>query len=145
IAELANLPVSLLKYRLHGGSVSETQRGDQMSRLRAICEEAWQRRGIEGQFTAKTEIRPSRKRRSKFEFELKYGWWAFESGEKRTSISYAWSAIGLMPWRREGWQLLRANVVRRPREANARSEQSIQMTGLSVADTTSPLVNRRPR
>ncbi|MEM6473753.1 MAG: glycosyltransferase, partial [Planctomycetota bacterium] len=143
IAELANIPQTLLKYRLHRDSVSETRRSDQVLNMRNTCEDAWERRGISGKFTAKTEIRPGLGRRSKFEFELKYGWWALKSGERRTSLSYARSAIAMMPWRPEGWQLLKAGLA--PERFIQASSRRIEPDATSSLTRTSDAVARRPR
>lgn len=110
--ELYNVPKRLLRYRLHSGSVSERDREAQISAMYRACEEAWQRRGVAGRFTATTNFRPTRERASRFRYQLRYGWWAFQSGERRTAVSYGAVAVLMMPWRVEGWKLLAACAIK---------------------------------
>lgn len=106
VSELRNVPRRLLRYRLHSGSVSERHRQQQIEKMHDACEQAWRRRGVAGQFTAKVNFRPAPTRESRFRCRLRYGWWAFQSGERRTAASYAAAAVRMMPWRPEGWKLL---------------------------------------
>jgi hypothetical protein len=36
---------------------------------------------------------------------LKYGWWAFNSGQRRTALFYGMKAIRIQPFRVGGWKL----------------------------------------
>lgn len=116
IGTLGNVPEALLQYRLHPKSASATQREVQRARARLACERAWQRRGIAGTFEAAEPWRPGRDRASRHEFMLRYGWWAFGSGEKRTAILYARRAIALQPWKPAGWKLLGVASLKSPRK-----------------------------
>lgn len=103
---LANLPEVVLRYRLHPGSVSEQRRGEQRDTMRRACENAWRRRGVRGEFTASNPWRPGPDRTSRHQFALKYGWWAFQSGERGTAVRYGARAIASLPAKPEGWKLL---------------------------------------
>ncbi len=105
IGQLANLDEALIRYRLHEGSISEQKGKEQRSAARDACERAWKRRGIQGEFKASEPWRPGQDRESRLRFMLKYGWWAFDSGERRTAIIYGWRAIRARPFRSDGWKL----------------------------------------
>ncbi len=49
---------------------------------------------------------------------LRYGWWAFNSGERKTALVYGMKAIGAMPWKSEGWRLLVCAIVKKPKNKN---------------------------
>jgi glycosyltransferase involved in cell wall biosynthesis len=106
VGKLANVPEVLLKFRLHESSVSETRRLEQRRLSKLACERAWQRRGIAGTFEADEPWRPGRDRRSRHRYAMLYGWWAFNSGERRTAAVYALKAIRSLPLDRRGWVLL---------------------------------------
>ena len=112
VGKLANVPQPVLKFRLHEGSVSETKRVEQRKSARMACERAWKRRGVAGTFEAEEPWRPGSDRDSKMEYALRYGWWAFKSGQRRTAIHYARQAIRAMPFRSDGWKLLVSAAVR---------------------------------
>lgn len=118
VGKLANLPQPVLKFRLHEGSVSETKRLEQRNSARLACERAWQRRGIAGTFEAAEPWRPGSDSASKMEYALRYGWWAFNSGQRRTALHYGTQAIKAMPLRSEGWKLLLSAAVK-PMRRNA--------------------------
>ncbi len=112
IGNLANLPEVLVKYRLHANSVSEQDCALQRQKALEACQQAWQRRGIVGEFEATNAWRPGRDRNSQHRFALQYGWWAFNSGERQTALIYALKAIRLCPGRITGWQLLRSGLLK---------------------------------
>jgi glycosyltransferase involved in cell wall biosynthesis len=106
VGELANLPAALVQYRLHPDSVSEQDNPLQRQKAREACEQAWQRRGIAGKFEADTPWRPGADRQSRHRFMMQYGWWAFSSSQRQTSLIYALKAIWLRPRAVTGWKLL---------------------------------------
>lgn len=106
VGKLANLPESVLNYRLHSKSVSEQQGAYQRQKALAACQQAWRRRGIEGIFEASALWRPTSDRSSRQHFMLQYGWWAFNSRQRQTAIFYGWRAIQALPWNGAGWKLL---------------------------------------
>lgn len=116
IGKLANLPVPVLKYRLHSKSVSAQSCTFQRQQARKACERAWERRNIAGQFEANHPWRPGESRRSRHQFMLQYGWWAFQSGNRSTAGIYGVKAILLLPHLVEGWRLL-ACALLKPRKA----------------------------
>ena len=106
IGKLANVPHPILKFRLHESSVSETKREQQRQMGRLACEEAWKRRGLSDvRYEAGEPWRPGKDRASQHRFALQYGWWAFNSGERKTAIIYAMKAIAALPTKSDGWKL----------------------------------------
>lgn len=112
LGELANVPEVVLKYRQHAGSVSETAGTRQMDVQRRACQAAWKRRGITGTFERSEHWRPLPGRESQYRFALRYGWWAFNSGERRTALLYGARAIRQRPLGAEGWRLIACAAVK---------------------------------
>jgi glycosyltransferase involved in cell wall biosynthesis len=110
IGELANLAEPLVQYRLHPKSISETDCAFQRQQAYEVCQRAWQRRGIAGQFEATDPWRPGKDATSQHQFMLKYGWWAFNSGHRATALIYSLKAIQVLPLRLAGWNLLACAV-----------------------------------
>ena len=116
VGELANLggePV--IRFRLHGGSVSENKREEQRAFCRLACEEAWGRRGItDGEFAAAEPWRPGRDRTSRHRYAMRYGWWAFANGERRTAMIYGAKAVAALPLNPGGWKLMASAAIKSP-------------------------------
>lgn len=112
VGVLANLPDVLVQYRLHSNSVSEQDCALQRQKAYEACQRAWQRRGINGQFEAATHWRPGKDRKSRHQFMMQYGWWAFNSGQRQTALIYALKAIQALPTDVTGWKLLASTIVK---------------------------------
>lgn len=112
MGELANLPETVLHYRQHGRSISEARQKEQLQYIRQVCERAWQRRGITGEFRADRPWRPY-DRLSRHEYLLNYGWSFFNRGQRWSAVTYGWRAICTLPARIEGWKLLVCSLVKR--------------------------------
>ena len=113
---LANLPVTVVQYRLHAASAGETRQLEQRAMCEQACREAWARRGISGTFEAARPTRPTPDRRSRHEFALQWGWWAFNSGHRAAALAHGARAAVLRPTAAGGWRLLAcAAIKRRPR------------------------------
>lgn len=112
LGQLANLPEPLLQYRIHLKSVSETSGLLQRQKAREACEQAWQRRGIHGEFEASDLWRPGRDRQSRYKFMLQYGWWAFNIRQRQTALIYALKAIQAAPEKAGGWKLLACTLIK---------------------------------
>ena len=111
VGKLANVAETVLQFRLHESSVSETKREQQRQMGRLACEEAWQRRGLTGMtYEADEPWRPGSDRASKHRFAMQYGWWAWQSGQRKTALHYGAKAIAAMPLQAEGWKLVRCAV-----------------------------------
>ena len=78
--------------------------------MKQACETAWMRRGTQGIFRGEAGWRAKDDADSKLKQTLKFGWWAFMSGEKRTAISYGVKAIRLAPLKTSGWRLVGATL-----------------------------------
>lgn len=106
VGQLANLPQTLVQYRLHAASVSEQDCQLQRQKAREACEQAWQRRGIQGCFKAGEVWRPGRDRRSQQQYFVRYGWWAFNYRQRQTALIYGLKAIERRPLDGAGWRLV---------------------------------------
>jgi glycosyltransferase involved in cell wall biosynthesis len=112
VGKLAAVPEVLLKYRQHQDSVSEKKQELQVGNMKLACERAYARRGIQREFKGDAGWRPTSGRRSRHEYALRYGWWAFNSAQRKTAMLYGWKAIGAMPWSFAGWKLLACALVK---------------------------------
>lgn len=112
IGKLANLPETLLKYRMHAQSASSCDRQRQHEGARTACVRAWARRGIEGRFAPTNPWRPDGSRKARYEWTLHCGWWAFNSRQRRTALIYGLKAIAALPHRSGGWRLAACSVLK---------------------------------
>jgi glycosyltransferase involved in cell wall biosynthesis len=111
---LANLPETVIQFRLHESSISETKREEQRRFCRLACEQAWARRRIRDvTFEAAEPWRPGNDRGSRHRYAMQYGWWAFNSGERRTAMVYGAKAVAARPMKKDGWKLLARAATRR--------------------------------
>ena len=124
LGKLANLSAPVLKYRLHPGSVSAQACAIQRQQARKACELAWKRRKIQGSFEADDLWRPGKDRRSRHQFMLQYGWWAFESGNRSTAALYGLKAVCLLPHYLEGWKLLACALLKSQKSKEASLNQN---------------------
>jgi glycosyltransferase involved in cell wall biosynthesis len=111
IGELANLSTTVLQYRQHDQSVSERLQIQQTVQRRRACEQAWQRRGIDGQFQETEPWRPV-DRPSRHRFVTMYGWWFFNAGNRSAALAYGLKAIRTLPLAPTGWKLLVCALVK---------------------------------
>lgn len=111
VGRLANLKQTVLHYRLHPNSISESNQFRQTEDRREACERAWKRRGISGKFE---EIPPWRPidRPSRYEFLLRYGWGFFNRGERQAAIVYGMKAIQTLPLQITGWKLFACALIK---------------------------------
>ena len=115
VGRLANLPETVIQFRLHDSSISETKREEQRRFCRLACEQAWERRGItDGVFEASEPWRPGKDRASRHRYAMQYGWWALTSGERRTAMVYGAKAVAARPTTAGGWKLLAKAATKRP-------------------------------
>ena len=107
VGALANLRGPVLRYRLHSESISGTNVAKQQDAARRCCEAAWARRGIaDGRFEATDDWRPASDARSQQRFLLRFGWWAFLSGQRATALDYGLRAVRKRPLSLESWRLV---------------------------------------
>ncbi len=101
----------VLRYRQHEKSVSEQRAVEQADRIRIACERAYERRGLTRTFRPPPAWRPTGED-AKYQFMLTYGWWAFNSAERQTAISYGVRAVQRRPLDMRSWSLLYASVLK---------------------------------
>lgn len=107
IGQLVNLPDTLLKYRLHWGSITYQRQNRQTLDAQNACARAWKRRGIQGQFT-----RPPNDPLADYQFLLYCGWMGFNRGQRQMAIDYGWQAVLKRPWTLDSWRLLICALVK---------------------------------
>jgi glycosyltransferase involved in cell wall biosynthesis len=104
--QIANMNEPVLKYRLHGNSISEKNGLKQRENGKRACETAWKRRGISVKYEADSAWRPTAGKDSRHGFMLLYGWWAWNSRQRWTAIIYGLKAIQIKPFSKLSWKLL---------------------------------------
>ncbi|MBC7784651.1 MAG: glycosyltransferase [Burkholderiales bacterium] len=118
IGQLACLPDVLLQYRMHEKSVSEKKQAQQVANMKRACEAAWRRRGLgAGNFKGADGWRAQSDSSSRLKQTLKFGWWAFNSGQRRTARSYGLRAIKMSPFKSDGYRLVYASF--KPKHSRA--------------------------
>jgi glycosyltransferase involved in cell wall biosynthesis len=107
---MANLPDILIKYRIHSDSVSEKYQQTQLYRSKDASDQACDRLGIAHRYLLQPPWRLM-DRDARFNEALHRGWSGVNNGDRRIGQDYGKKAIRLMPWRAEGWWLLRAAML----------------------------------
>lgn len=104
IGRLANLPISLLNYRQHMGSIGYKHRFEQKTSQWKAVKAAAQRRGQE--FNLPPPSRADFERQTAPGLtEEKWAWWALKGGNLSTARFYSGQAILRAPWRHSVWKL----------------------------------------
>lgn len=108
IGAVANLPQTVVQYRLHGNSICDRHQGLSPKEVQIALERAWKKGLIaeKPQATIVCGWRPEPNPTSRYQFLLKYGWWAFNHRQRGTALFYGTQAIVQNPWSRESWKLL---------------------------------------
>jgi len=101
IGQLANLPNTVLQYRLHTNSITHAKQAQQAIDALAACQRAWKRRGIQGEF-----IRQPADHLNQQRFWLRCGWDGFAAGERDIARRCGLRAISTQPLNLEAWKLL---------------------------------------
>lgn len=116
IGPVANLAVTILMYRIHGKSISGSNQKKQVETVRRVCQAAWERRGLKGQYVCQSAAwREEGGWASRHRFSLKYGWMAWKHGHETSARSYAWQAILTNPFSVDSWRLYMVTQLRRGR------------------------------
>jgi len=112
VGRLANLQEFLIKYRVHGRSISTSKKEAQEEFLGQASAEAAERRGIPNPFEKKP-FRSDGSIKGERDFALQYGWQAWTWGFRATSRHFALRAIRLDPLSLAAWKLLVFGGLRR--------------------------------
>lgn len=120
--KLANVAEVVLDYRLASASVSAVHWQEQRCNARSACEQAWARRGVSGTFEAGDPWRPNGTPEGDSRFFLKYGWWAFGSGERRTALHYALRAAKASPRNLDAYKLAACALLKQPAASSGSTE-----------------------
>jgi glycosyltransferase involved in cell wall biosynthesis len=124
LGQLVNLKEAVLQYRIHSQSLTERNHTRPQEEVRAACERAWKRRGIAGEFKAVRPRRPGSDRQSQIHYALLYGWWAFNSQQRKTALHYGWRAVQLSPLDPKAWKLLVCSLLK-PLPKSLSEEQTV--------------------
>ena len=106
IGQLANIPVQLLQYRQHLGSIGYQHAQKQRDSADKAVNSARQRRGLAPLSVAQREQSGLEIRTSRFDVYNKWAWWALNGGHLKTARRYAWLAIRTAPFKRSNLRLL---------------------------------------
>jgi glycosyltransferase involved in cell wall biosynthesis len=107
IGALANLPDTVLQYRLHRQSITHAQQAQQAADALAACQRAWKRRGIQGEF-----IRQPADHLKQHHFWLRCGWSNFLNGQRDIARYCGLRAISTQPADWQAWKLLACALVK---------------------------------
>lgn len=107
IGRLANLPDTVLQYRLHRQSITQAKQDQQAKDALAACQRAWTRRGITGQF-----MRQPADHLNQLDFWLKYGWQGFCNQQRDVAQRCGIQAVLTQPRSLAAWKLLACALIK---------------------------------
>lgn len=113
IGTVGNLSTIVLKYRIHGQSISGMNGQKQEALCKRACEAAWERRGTHHTFDY-SPWRMENTRSSRRDFYIKYGWTGWGLGYRDTWRHYAFKSIKTDPLSLNAWKLLILGTLKRP-------------------------------
>ncbi|HWE02304.1 MAG TPA: glycosyltransferase [Tepidisphaeraceae bacterium] len=102
IGKLANLPDTLLRYRLHFQSVCHTRHDVQGPLKLALYQETQQRRGG----AAPPAELPAASSKSPSEVHRLWAWWALKAGNVSTARKHAIKTVARAPFSAESWRIV---------------------------------------
>lgn len=103
IGKLANINERLFLYRQHLASIGYSQRSQQIENTYNAIKEACTRRGIRMSLSSQSIADISSDKNS--DSYIKWGWWALNNGNIKTSKKYARKAIFSSPTSIKAWKL----------------------------------------
>jgi glycosyltransferase involved in cell wall biosynthesis len=114
VGKLANLPDIVMQYRIHPHSICDRHRGTPPPVLQSVLDRAWHQGIFPAPIQATTVCgwRPGTDPKSRYDFFLRYGWWAFNYQQRGAALHYGLRAISLNPLSPEGWKLLGCAAVK---------------------------------
>jgi len=102
VGKLANLPDTLMKFRLNAKSMGHTQRSEQKRCANLATIEAHQRRGLEPPILSDSSSEPPK---SISDLHRQWTWWALGSGNVATARKHALLALTRQPLAVESWKV----------------------------------------
>ncbi|NHX27209.1 glycosyltransferase, partial [Escherichia coli] len=116
IGKIANLREIVLRYRLSSTSISSTRREEQAANAARVCQAAWERRGISGQFdpAGKAAMHDGASNDARRALALRYGWLAWTNNHRASWWKYATRALRAGPLSRDAWRLMVVGALKRP-------------------------------
>lgn len=113
--KIANIPEPLLRYRIHSGATSEARVDEQFAEAELICQAAWRRRGVTGEFKGNKYWRSAPDSATRHALMVRNGWIAWRNGHKATWWDYVVEAFRLRPLAMSSWRLAIFGAFRSPR------------------------------
>jgi glycosyltransferase involved in cell wall biosynthesis len=102
VGKLANLPDTLMKFRLYPTSVGHSRRSEQKQCANLATIEAHQRRGLEPPILSDSSREPPK---SISDLHRQWTWWALRSGNLATARKHAILALARQPLAVESWKV----------------------------------------
>ena len=102
VGKLANLPDTLMQFRLNAKSMGHTQRSEQKRCANLATIEAHQRRGLEPPILSDSSSEPPK---SISDLHRQWTWWALGSGNVATARKHALLALTRQPLAVESWKV----------------------------------------
>jgi len=115
MGRVANLPDVLLRYRIHGSSLSGSNSAAQKAEALMYANLERAKRGLPELSDDGVNWRPSDGRESQLEFVMRWGWQAWQNGNTATARHLFRSAVRLAPFSLEAWKALMVVSIKRPR------------------------------
>lgn len=104
VGQLANLDEVLLEYRQHPSSIGYRHARIQQESARRAVIAAYDRRGLELP-PSFAHLCSSDNPASLADIHRKWGWWALNSGNRKTARKHAWKALSLAPFEKDNLKL----------------------------------------
>jgi glycosyltransferase involved in cell wall biosynthesis len=109
VGRIVSLPDVVLKYRQHDQSLCEKYIDEQAEYAKLASDRACERRGIAPRFVPLEPWRPG-DRLSRFDSVVNRGWIGYMRGDRDMALAYGAKAVRLMPWKADGWRLIRSSL-----------------------------------
>lgn len=107
VGKLANLPETLMHYRMHPQSIGHQKRTEQRESAERAVAEACQRRGLEMPDQPKNR---HERQATAGDLYRKWAWWALKAGHIETARKHAWLAFRSNPMSAPTWKVLACAV-----------------------------------
>jgi glycosyltransferase involved in cell wall biosynthesis len=116
---LANLPESLLRYRVHPQSINFTKNEGRYEKLEYVLRQANEARGLPFHRPARPD--PAKAWSSIVDIHREWAATALEFGSRRVAVQHAWRACRIEPFNGRSWRALRYALTAPIRQSAAHS------------------------
>jgi cellulose synthase/poly-beta-1,6-N-acetylglucosamine synthase-like glycosyltransferase len=105
---IANLPDTLLKYRMDMNSICHARKDQQNHAINAAIREAHIRRHLPPPATL--PFGKNSESHSVADQHRKWAWWALSAGNKKTARKHARTAVRVAPWSTDSWKVVACSL-----------------------------------